>query len=135
MTVVDRVRSVITSAFTSMAKANLIPTGTLEGASWVVERPKRPEHGDLATNVAMATAKKIGKPPRAVAEALVHALRDYDLVTSAEVAGPGFVNLRLHPSALQSQVAQVLQAANGWGRSAAATGPRVNLEFVSANPT
>src|SRR5580658_820937 len=131
MTVVDRVRSVITSAFTSMAKANLIPTGTLDGSSWVVERPKRPEHGDLATNVAMATAKKSGKPPRVVAEALVHALRGNDLVASAEVAGPGFVNLRLYPGALQAQVGEVLEAGRGWGRSPGATGPRVNLEFVS----
>jgi arginyl-tRNA synthetase len=118
-----------------MGQAGVISPGVLDGSSWVVERPKRPEHGDLATNVAMATAKKSGKPPRVVAEALVHALRGNDLVASAEVAGPGFVNLRLYPGALQAQVGEVLEAGRGWGRSPGATGPRVNLEFVSANPT
>jgi|HubBroStandDraft_1064217.scaffolds.fasta_scaffold02230_8 arginyl-tRNA synthetase len=135
MSLVDRVRSVIASAFESMAKGGLVAPGTLEGVIWAVDRPKRPEHGDLATNVAMATAKKSGKPPRVVAEALVRALGGNDLVASAQVAGPGFVNLRLHPSALQSQVTQVIEAGRGWGRAPAATGPRVNVEFVSANPT
>jgi arginyl-tRNA synthetase len=135
MGLVDRVRSVISSAFDSMAREGLVAPETLDGVAWAVDRPKRPEHGDLATNVAMATAKKSGKPPRVVAEALVRALAGSDLVASAEVAGPGFVNLRLHPSALQSQVTQVIEAGNGWGRAPAATGPRVNLEFVSANPT
>jgi arginyl-tRNA synthetase len=118
-----------------MGKAAVVNPEVLDGSTWVVERPKRPEHGDLATNVAMATAKKSGKPPRVIAEALVRALLGNDLVASAEVAGPGFVNLRLHPSALQSQVAEVLEAGRGWGRSPGATGPRINLEFVSANPT
>jgi arginyl-tRNA synthetase len=135
MTLVDRVRSVIASAFESMGQAGVVSPGVLDGSSWVVERPKRREHGDLATNVAMATAKKSGRPPRVVAEALVHALRGNDLVASAEVAGPGFVNLRLYPGALQAQVGEVLEAGRGWGRSPGGTGPRVNLEFVSANPT
>jgi arginyl-tRNA synthetase len=135
MTLVDRVRSVIASAFESMSKAGVVNAEVLDGSSWVVERSKRPEHGDLATNVAMATAKKSGKPPRVIAEALVRALVGNDLVASAEVAGPGFVNLRLFPGALQSQVAEVLEAGLGWGRRPSATGPRVNLEFVSANPT
>jgi arginyl-tRNA synthetase len=135
MSVVGRVRSVIASAFESMTQGGLVSPGSLDGATWVVERPKRPEHGDLATNVAMATAKRTGKPPRVVAEALVRALAGNDVVASAEVAGPGFVNLRLHPAALQAQVAEVLAAGRGWGRAPAATGERINLEFVSANPT
>jgi arginyl-tRNA synthetase len=135
MTLVDRVRAAVSSAVETLAKAGLVSPEVLDGVSWAVERPKRPEHGDLATNVAMATAKKSGKPPRVVAEALVRALAGSDLVASAEVAGPGFVNLRLHPSALQSQVTQVIEAGRGWGRTFAATGPRVNVEFVSANPT
>jgi arginyl-tRNA synthetase len=135
MSLVDRVRAAVSSAIESMADAGLVSPDMLDGVSWAVERPKRPEHGDLATNVAMATAKRSGKPPRVVAEALVRALAGSDLVASAEVAGPGFVNLRLHPSALQSQVTQVIEAGRGWGRTFAATGPRVNVEFVSANPT
>jgi arginyl-tRNA synthetase len=135
MGVVDRVRAAIVSAFEAMEKNGLVNADTLGGASWVVERPKRAEHGDLATNVAMATARRSGKSSRANAEALVVALQGSDVVASAGVAGPGFVNLTLHRSVLQSQVAEVLAAGNGWGRAPAATGKRVNLEFVSANPT
>src|SRR5258708_4694016 len=114
MSVVGRVRSVIASAFESLVQQGVVPAGSLDGATWVVERPKRPEHGDLATNLAMATAKRAGKPPRVVAEALVRALSGNDVVASAEVAGPGFVNLRLYPAALQSQVSEVLAAGRGW---------------------
>src|SRR5271166_1133769 len=135
MSVVGRVRSVIASAFESMMQSGIVTPGSLDGSTWVVERPKRSEHGDLATNIAMATAKRTGRPPRVVAEALVQALVGSDVVASAEVAGPGFVNLRLHPRALQSQVSEVLAAARGWGRAPAGTGERINLEFVSANPT
>jgi arginyl-tRNA synthetase len=118
-----------------MARAGELDAGTLEDAVWVIERPKRPEHGDLATNVALAIAKRAGKPPRVLAEALVRALVVGDVVASAEVAGPGFVNLRLRPSVFQAEVAAVLRAGVGWGRAPAATGERVNIEFVSANPT
>jgi arginyl-tRNA synthetase len=83
----------------------------------------------------MALAKKAGKPPRAIAEALVKALEGSDVVASAEVAGPGFVNLRLRPAAFHAELAQIRHAGRGWGRAPAATGERVNLEFVSANPT
>jgi len=135
MSVVGQVRAAIASAFESMEREGQVNAGALDGSAWVVERPKRPEHGDLATNVAMATAGRAGRPPRAVAEALVSALAAGDVVASASVAGPGFVNLRLHPRTLHAQVREVLRAGAGWGRAPAATGERVNIEFVSANPT
>ncbi len=103
--------------------------------AWTVERPKRPEHGDLATNAAMVLAKRVGKPPRAIAEALVRALEGDAVVRSAEVAGPGFVNLRAHPSALHAELREILAAGRAYGRAPSATGERINLEFVSANPT
>ncbi len=105
------------------------------GAAWVVERPKRPEHGDLATNAAMALAKRVGKPPRAIAEGLVKALAGSDVVASAEIAGPGFVNLRLKPGVFHAEMDEVLRAGRAWGRAPSATGERVDVEFVSANPT
>ena len=108
---------------------------TSRRAGWSVERPKRPEHGDLATNVAMVLTKKLGKPPRAIAEALVAALAGNAVVRAAEIAGPGFVNLRVHPSALHDELRAVLRAGAGYGRAPSATGERINLEFVSANPT
>lgn len=104
-------------------------------AAWIVERPKRPEHGDLATNAAMVLTKRVGKPPRVVAEALVRALAGDPVVRSAEVAGPGFVNLRLHPAAFHAELREILASGRGYGRAPAATGERINLEFVSANPT
>src|SRR5437868_1948513 len=77
----------------------------IEQATWVVERPKRVEHGDLSTNVAMALAKRAGKPPRLIAQALVNALAKSDVIASAEIAGPGFVNLRLHARAFHAELA------------------------------
>ncbi len=130
MSLADRVRASLTLALASMGMEELART-----ASYVVERPKRPEHGDLATNVAMVLTKKAGKPPRAIAEALVKALEGSDVVASAEVAGPGFVNLRLRPAAFHAELADITRAGKAWGRAPAATGERVNLEFVSANPT
>src|SRR5260221_5747520 len=99
MSLADRARVAIASALESMARAGELGADALEGAAWVIERPKRPEHGDLATNVALAIAKRAGKPPRVLADALVRALASDDVVASAQVAGPGFVNLRLHPRA------------------------------------
>jgi arginyl-tRNA synthetase len=107
----------------------------IERATWSVEKPGRPEHGDLATNAALSLAKGARKPPRAIAELLARALEGGEVVASAEVAGPGFVNLRLRPGAFQAEVKAVLEAGQGWGRAAAATGERIHIEFVSANPT
>jgi arginyl-tRNA synthetase len=130
MSIADRVRASLSAALAAMGLQE-----QAREATYVLERPKRPEHGDLATNVAMALAKKAGKPPRAIAEALVAALRGSDVVASAEVAGPGFVNLRLQPAVFHAELADVLRAGRSWGRAPAATGERVNVEFVSANPT
>jgi arginyl-tRNA synthetase len=130
MSLADRVRASLSSALVSMGMEEMA-----RGVSYVVERPKRPEHGHLATNLAMALAKRAGKPPRVLAEVLVKALEGSDVVASAEVAGPGFVNLRLRPWAFHAELADITRAGVGWGRAPAATGERVNLEFVSANPT
>ena len=138
MTLGDRVRETLTTALKSLARSgDLGQAGAdaLAGATWVIERPKRPEHGDLATNAAMALAKRAGRPPRAIAEALVSALRGNRVVASASIAGRGFVNLRLHPAALYAELADILCEGRGWGRARAATGERIDIEFVSANPT
>jgi len=136
----DRARAAIQAALDSMVRAGQLDAeapGARTDGGWVVEKPKRPEHGDLATNVAMSLAKRARKPPRAVAEGLVAALQAQggDVVVSAEVAGPGFVNLRLHPAVFQQQVARIVAAGQGWGRAPSAVGERIDIEFVSANPT
>lgn len=100
-----------------------------------VERPRNPEHGDYATNVAMQVAKKAGMNPRELAGLLADALAATDGVESAEVAGPGFLNIRLAAAAQGAIVERVLAAGAGYGTSAALTGRKINLEFVSANPT
>ncbi|MFB8283035.1 arginine--tRNA ligase [Nocardia colli] len=100
-----------------------------------VERPRNPEHGDYATNVAMKVAKKAGANPRDLATWLAEALSAADEVASAEVAGPGFLNIRLAASAQGAIIEQVLAAGSAYGSGETLKGTRINLEFVSANPT
>jgi arginyl-tRNA synthetase len=138
MSVSEQVRTVLRDTLSSMAAAGAFGddgAAALARATWSVEKPGRPEHGDLATNVALALAKAARKPPRVVAEALARALEGGAIIASAEVAGPGFVNLRLRPAAFHAEVRAVLEAGKGWGRAPAATGERIHIEFVSANPT
>ena len=103
--------------------------------SVTVERPRNPEHGDYATNLALQVAKKVGANPRELAGWLAEALADADGIASAEVAGPGFVNLRLEASAQGVVVRNIVAAGNAYGGSVLLDGQRINLEFVSANPT
>ena len=104
-------------------------------SSCTVERPRRAEHGDYATGAPMLLGKRVGMPPRAIADRLVGALAGDDVVESAEVAGPGFVNLRLRARAIHEELAAILTSGSGYGRAVAASGERINVEFVSANPT
>ena len=100
-----------------------------------VERPKNPEHGDYATNVAMQLGKRAGLNPRQFAELLATRLRDDEAITAVEIAGPGFINLRVAADA-QGKVAQaILDAGPQYGTSDSLQGQAINLEFISANPT
>lgn len=100
-----------------------------------VERPRIPEHGDYASNLAMQLAKKVGTNPRELAGWLAEALTKVDGIASAEVAGPGFINMRLETAAQAKVVTSVIDAGHSYGHSLLLTGRKVNLEFVSANPT
>ncbi|AHD23524.1 arginyl-tRNA synthetase [Rhodococcus pyridinivorans SB3094] len=100
-----------------------------------VERPRNPEHGDYATNVAMQVAKKVGVNPRELATWLAEALTAADGIDSAEVAGPGFLNIRLAADAQGAIVAKVLAEGAAYGTGSDLANTRINLEFVSANPT
>jgi arginyl-tRNA synthetase len=100
-----------------------------------VERPRDPGHGDYASALALQVAKRAGLPPRELAQAIAGRLLDNPAVKSAEVAGGGFVNIRLRPAAAASVAGDVVRRAAAYGRGAALAGQRVNLEFVSANPT
>ncbi|MFC9691901.1 arginine--tRNA ligase [Kribbella sp. NPDC056951] len=100
-----------------------------------VERPKNPEHGDYATNVAMQLGKRAGMNPRAFAELLAAKLQDDEAITEVSIAGPGFLNLRVAADA-QGKIAQsIVDAGPAYGSTDALHGLAVNLEFISANPT
>lgn len=101
----------------------------------VVERPRNPEHGDYATNLALQVAKKVGANPRELATWLAEALAADPAVDSAEIAGPGFLNIRLAAAAQGAIVAQILEAGERFGHLDRFQGEKINLEFVSANPT
>jgi arginyl-tRNA synthetase len=100
-----------------------------------LERPRLPEHGDWATNVAMVLARAAKAPPRKVAEAMVAHLELPDWVAGVEVAGPGFVNVRLDQSWFAGLVRRVLAEGQSYGTIDLGHGERVNVEFISANPT
>jgi arginyl-tRNA synthetase len=101
----------------------------------VVEPPRDPTHGDMATNAAMVLAKDAGKKPRDVADGIAAKLRVDDKVTSVDVAGPGFINLTLKPNVWTEELRLILEAGSDYGRSDIGKGEKVNVEYVSANPT
>ncbi|MGZ3418687.1 MAG: arginine--tRNA ligase [Polyangiales bacterium] len=132
MSLASLVEARIQKALGSVARAR----GISEALPAVrVERPKKPEHGDFATNVALASAKVLGQKPQEIAAALRGALEGDATFARIEVAGPGFLNLKLAPRAFHGLLADVLAEGRAYGRARAATGERINLEFVSANPT
>jgi arginyl-tRNA synthetase len=104
-------------------------------ATVTVERPRNPDHGDYATNLALQLGKKVGANPRELAGWLADALAQVDGIAEADVAGPGFVNLRIDASAQAVIVNNVLDAGENYGHSDVLKGQNINLEFVSANPT
>jgi len=101
----------------------------------VVEPPKDPSHGDMATNAAMVLAKEAGKRPRDLAEQIAARLRADDLIASVDVAGPGFINLTLKTSVWADTLRTVLDGGHSYGQSAIGAAEKVNVEYVSANPT
>ncbi|MDD3029346.1 MAG: arginine--tRNA ligase [Alphaproteobacteria bacterium] len=134
MTLFKTIHKVIETAVQdSLAKGALDLSGPMP--SFVVEPPRERAHGDLATNVAMLLAKTAHKAPRAVAEILKPKLEGNPLVAGVEIAGPGFINLRLHPKVWQEEVSAILRTGTSYGESDIGKGIKVNVEYVSANPT
>lgn len=103
--------------------------------SFTVEAPRDPKHGDIATNLALTLAKPLGKPPRVIADAITQALRCDPSYLSVDVAGPGFINLRLSATLWHEQLRAILHEGVHYGDSAMGKGERINIEYVSANPT
>jgi len=129
--VVDRIRHALSGAFAACFGG--APTAAVD-----VREADRAEFGDYASNLAMIEAKGLGKPPRRVAEELAAAMRDCaspDELARIEVAGPGFLNVFVHPRFLQRVLARILADGGAYGRWALGAGARVQVEFVSSNPT
>jgi len=134
MNLFSDIRALVIDALAQMEQAGELPAG-LETAAVTVEPPRDAAHGDMATNAAMVLAKPAGKKPREIAEILAARLAADPRITAAEVAGPGFLNLRIAPAEWQSVLRAALNEGSDYGRSAIGKGKRVNVEFVSANPT
>jgi arginyl-tRNA synthetase len=100
-----------------------------------IERTRDSSHGDFASNAAMQLAKPARKNPREIAAQIVAALGDSDAIDKVEIAGPGFINFHLSPGAFHAELETILEQGEHYGRQAKKDGPKINLEFVSANPT
>lgn len=134
MNIRERLEQVVEGAIAAAIADGSLALESVPPAS--LERPRDEANGDWASTVAMRSAKLAHKSPRDIAQAVVDHLPENDLVASAEIAGPGFINLRLTNAALQSVVRDIRTERDGYGRSEAPEGERfVNLEYVSANPT
>lgn len=107
----------------------------LSAADIVLERPRSREHGDWASNIAMRIAKPFGTNPRELAQEIAEVLSAHDGIASAEVAGPGFINLRLDAAAAGILARTIVEAGESFGTNQSLAGKSINLEFVSANPT
>ncbi|EAQ27055.1 arginine--tRNA ligase [Roseovarius sp. 217] len=127
-------RALVVETLAAMQTGGQLPEG-LDLANVTVEPPRDAAHGDMATNAAMVLAKPAGLKPREIAEALAARLGDDPRIEHVEVAGPGFLNLQLSPLLWQNVARAALQQGVTFGRSTMGQGRRVNVEFVSANPT
>ena len=124
----------IAALVTELGSAGVLPSG-LDVSKIVVEPPRDMSHGDLATNVALVLAKEAGLAPRALAEMLVAHFTSFEGVDGVAIAGPGFINLKLNAAVLHGVLSAVLEKRGDFGRSAVGGKHKVNVEFVSANPT
>ncbi|HEX6376822.1 MAG TPA: arginine--tRNA ligase [Allosphingosinicella sp.] len=134
MTLYARFAAHLDRALDALEAEGQLPPG-LERRAAAVEPPRDPSHGDLATNAAMVLAKPAGTNPRGLAQLIAPKLAALDEVESADVAGPGFINIRLAPSVWHEELRTILAQGDDYGRSRLGEGVRVNVEYVSANPT
>ena len=134
MNVFDIYQRKIAETVLEMGQSGKLPAN-LDTHKIVVEPPRDMSHGDLATNVALVFAKEAGMAPRALADMLVGPLAGFEGVSKVEIAGPGFINLKLDPAIFHRVIGAVLEQKTEFGRSRIGAGQKVNVEFVSANPT
>jgi len=124
----------LAAALDALETEGALPRG-LDRRNVTVEPPRDPSHGDLATNAAMVLAKPAGSNPRALAGLIEPKLAELDYVDAVEIAGPGFLNLRLNAKIIRNELMDILAEGADYGRSTMGQGTIVNVEYVSANPT
>ncbi|MCD2315597.1 arginine--tRNA ligase [Sphingomonas sp. IC-11] len=134
MTLYSRFAAHIDAALDALETAGVLTPG-IDRRAVTVEPPRDPSHGDLATNAAMVLAKAAKTNPRALAEKIAEELQQRDEVSAVEVAGPGFINLRLTDNSWRAELSTIIDGGAEYGRSARGAGTSVNIEYVSANPT
>ena len=134
MNIFADIRTSVIETLDALVAEGVLPSG-LSWGNVAVEPPRDAAHGDMATNAAMVLAKPAGKKPRDIADVLAARLEDDPRIATAEVAGPGFLNLRLVPETWHDVVAEVIDAGQSYGHSGMGAGVKVNVEYVSANPT
>ena len=134
MNLFSEYRGRIVNAIAALASDGVVPK-EIDTSRVSVEPPREADHGDLATNAAMVLAKPAGMKPRDLAEKLAEILRQDDSVFDVEIAGPGFINLRLDPTMWHAVLGEVLKKGDAFGESNIGAGGKVNVEYVSANPT
>ena len=134
MTLHSRFADTIDRILDSLEAEGALPAGLARGGL-TIEPPRDPAHGDLATNAAMVLAKPAATNPRALAALFQPKLAAIEGVTAVEIAGPGFLNLRLAPGVWRDELGAIVAAGGDYGRSTLGAGRRVNVEYVSANPT
>ena len=134
MHIYEHFEAALTSAVQALIEEGTLPQG-LSIPRLVLEPTREAAHGDLAANAAMLLAKPAGKKPREIADAIVAKLATVEGITKTEVAGPGFINLTLDPAFWTKVVGAVVREGESYGRSSLGQGKKVNVEYVSANPT
>ncbi len=134
MNVFNHFTQILHSVIGELIAAGDLPDGMNLGPV-AVEPPRDPSHGDIATNAALVLAKPAGQNPRAIAQLIAPALEARDEIAEVSVAGPGFINMRLTKGFLRARVPEILNAGTSYGDSAMGHGEKVNVEYVSANPT
>ena len=130
----EYMRDCVVEILTGLASTGTLPADT-DFSRVSVEPTRDPKHGDIATNAAMVLAKPAGLKPHDLAGDIVAGLKNIDAVTSAEIAGPGFINIVLADDFWHARLGEVLAAGTQYGTSQIGNGKKINVEYVSANPT
>lgn len=129
----NEIEFLIQSAITSLVNAGTLPDEV--AAEVTLSRPREAKHGDYATSIALQLAKPARRKPRELAEAIVAVIGEDARIERIEIAGPGFINIHLSPAARQAVIGEILTAGENYGRSRLGAGRKIQVEFVSANPT